>query len=973
MGKINRLQLRGISRTPSDRMNSDGGIAESLNMYIDEAESAPALLPEDVTSELGLPDGLVADRVFVHKTASYENTIAVTGKQFKAYDKTGKLMSSFPLEGEPIDIVSLGNTIVWLTADSVSYVLFRNGKYTYLGADIPFPKLQILAGGASGLKSVTVDLDELGIPGVYRSFSSAQYGEYLNSGINADENVVKILTKINEQKAVMAGELGKKGSFWGPVYIMYGVTLYNGTVVTTVPELLCRTTTTLPFVWGLTLESKFTKNGYNQEFQGGIEATIEAPAFSLEVSAEEDYDMTDWKDLVQSVDIYVSMPIDTAPDYRRVVIKEVTDTEDTSKETQTRTAKTEWGILKEEEQILGEGVFYKVKSYSLLQEESDKISKLFFTWSSEDYDVTGESLAPGADRLPSDSVDHVYIDALKVKAAKATQYNELVLLTSASNLLQFRGVVSTQWQSSNFKYTARLKFVLSDGGVVYSDEWIQLPKTGFLSFASTKATSVEMIVRLDRKVYTDQDWSDYDVETTYSYLILPMRPHPSMPCSYATIGLGKTFDKYAFEKHGSLSYEAVQNILDFGATAPYYLSLENKLLVSSASNPFVYPETKRVTFQSKTLNTAIATSALSQGQFGQFPLYVFTEDGIWAMETAADGSFLTSKPLSRDVCVNPDSITSIDNAVVFVTDKGVMLLQGAQVVNISPHMNGRHYTLEEAAKVIVEGQEGFQDLIPVVTDSTHFMAFVKDATIAYDYLGRRLIFIKADEAYQYIYKLDTNTWHKTAYHINAYCSINSYPECLVQSKGKAEQVQMWVVGNASQEEWEYLADRIKVVLPDVRDEDIDAFLTGDGPLDVTGLNEDEEREWLVNELDYYHVATECRSVVIEKTRIYNLSTPLDIESQTSVKGIIATRPFDLGAPDVLKTITDIKVRGNYTRGAVKFMLLGSMDGINFYVIGTKRGKAWKLFRLIILADLLPTERISWVDVEYDEKFVNRLR
>jgi hypothetical protein len=149
----------------------------------------------------------------------------------------------------------------------------------------------------------------------------------------------------------------------------------------------------------------------------------------------------------------------------------------------------------------------------------------------------------------------------------------------------------------------------------------------------------------------------------------------------------------------------------------------------------------------------------------------------------------------------------------------------------------------------------------------------------------------------------------------------------------------------------------------------------DSGIDVTDVHEDDQ-EWLLNEMDYYHVATyfeeskktECL------TRIYDLSTILDAaDSRIPTRGVIATRPFDLGAPDVLKTITDIKIRGPYAKGGVRFMLLGSMDGVNFYVIGTKRGKAWKLFRLIILANIEPTERISWVDVIYEEKFTNRLR
>jgi hypothetical protein len=327
--------------------------------------------------------------------------------------------------------------------------------------------------------------------------------------------------------------------------------------------------------------------------------------------------------------------------------------------------------------------------------------------------------------------------------------------------------------------------------------------------------------------------------------------------------------------------------------------------------------------------------------------------------------------------VNPDSITSIDNAVIFVTDKGVMLLQGSQVVNISPNMNGRHYTIEGTAQAIIEGQEFFKDFIPVLTDSTHFMAYVREATIAYDYPGQRLVFIKKDEKYQYVYKLDTQTWHKVAYGIDLLAPINSYPECLVRGKEYKDHtlVYWYVTDNRSQEEFDYLADKIRVKMPDLSDETIRGFLYDDRAIDVTDISE-EDLEWLVNEMDYYHVATDYEETYGSSnfTRIYDLSTILDAaDSRIPTRGVIATRPFDLGAPDVLKTITDIKIRGPYAKGGTRFMLLGSMDGVNFYVIGTKRGKAWKLFRLIILANIEPTERISWVDVIYEEKFTNRLR
>jgi hypothetical protein len=78
-------------------------------------------------------------------------------------------------------------------------------------------------------------------------------------------------------------------------------------------------------------------------------------------------------------------------------------------------------------------------------------------------------------------------------------------------------------------------------------------------------------------------------------------------------------------------------------------------------------------------------------------------------------------------------------------------------------------------------------------------------------------------------------------------------------------------------------------------------------------------------------------------------------------------------PDVFKTIIDVRARGQFPEGAVKFILQASNDGINWATLSTLRGSSWKLFRLFILADLQPTDRISYIDVQYETKFTNRLR
>ena len=89
--------------------------------------------------------------------------------------------------------------------------------------------------------------------------------------------------------------------------------------------------------------------------------------------------------------------------------------------------------------------------------------------------------------------------------------------------------------------------------------------------------------------------------------------------------------------------------------------------------------------------------------------------------------------------------------------------------------------------------------------------------------------------------------------------------------------------------------------------------------------------------------------------------------------LLVTRPFDLGEPDVRKAIKSLRIRGYFNHKDVKYMLLGSMNGIVWRKLLSLRGGSYKSFRLVILANLAPGERISWVDVDYEGRFGDKLR
>lgn len=964
---VKHIQLRGISRTPSDRLTEDGGCAESLNVQLDTSEIAPSFIPEDVSQYLNLPPDMVAERIFVHKTANYENTIYVElsddgvetsiGVIANGARKNILLLEEFERVN---DIASLGNTLVISTDKHMYYLLYKRNQYELLGTRIPFPVVSFDAeyeGENSISSGAAIELMEV---------TQKEWNEDgKQSGGHKNEAIKGMLSGFWAEYDKNILEFEKEDLFFSPVFVRYVVNLYTGTPMSSIPLLVNPSCSSMRANVLLEEGQREGQYGEMEPYSFGRISSSLLKKYKIKATLADLQQLEQWSDVIESIDIYLSTSIykNQNRNVSEMLLRNEEQGDSYNRVTMVANLSTSAEGL-----LIASASTHRVKRCFLREEVAKDIKG---GWSEEIQRLAGGFVfgpkVAGEDIilqtlpvLSGDDMKHYEINAESLHT-----YNNSLILVQPTQIVGYNhaGMAASDTfvpEISEAPTIYEMQFILngSKGDIVVNagpftlnenvgDDQKYKDYYGFIIFPDARAYKVIVTAKQGKNIYTSE---------------LDMAAHPYLDCAF-----------YSYSNPA----ERLWQIVD-GPHAPFLPGsnvddAENKIYMSDIDSPFTFPVGRRYTFSAEVVGVAIATTALSQGQFGQFPLYVFTEDGIWAMEIAADGSFVTSKPLSREVCTNPDSITSLDNAVVFVTAQGVMMLQGSQVVNISPNMNGRHYVIENAPRTIIENQDFFCDLLPALSDNTHFLAFVNEATVAYDYAGRRLIFIKKDEKYQYIYKLDTQTWHKAAYDIDLVAPINSYPECLVQGKGIRPGEYAYVTKQETQEEDEYIADRIRKVLPDITDEEVQRFLHNGGGIDVTNLSEG-DREWLYNELDYYHVLIEYVAKKVESTCIYDFSTLLDAqESQTPTRGIIATRPLDLGEPDVFKTITDVRIRGQFPKGAVKFILLGSNDGINFATLSTLRGRSWKLFRIIILADLAPTERISWIDVQYETKFTNKLR
>lgn len=204
------------------------------------------------------------------------------------------------------------------------------------------------------------------------------------------------------------------------------------------------------------------------------------------------------------------------------------------------------------------------------------------------------------------------------------------------------------------------------------------------------------------------------------------------------------------------------------------VDISSKVYTSEVQNPLYFPLSGINTVGTgSVMAVCSAVKALSQGQFGEFPLYAFTDEGVWAMHLSNTGTYSAVQPVTRDVCINPESITQMDSAVLFATDRGIMMLEGSNTVCISDVlMNSRAVGLSGmpySEKLLSES-----GLTAELAEYVPFMEFIAGCRMIYDYTNQRIIVYNPDKRYAYVYSLKDKAWGMMASTFTD--TVNAYPD-----------------------------------------------------------------------------------------------------------------------------------------------------------------------------------------------------
>ena len=222
----------------------------------------------------------------------------------------------------------------------------------------------------------------------------------------------------------------------------------------------------------------------------------------------------------------------------------------------------------------------------------------------------------------------------------------------------------------------------------------------------------------------------------------------------------------------------------------------SKIYTSATDNPFYVPFGNiNIAGGGDVRALCAATQAMSQGQFGQHPMYCFTSEGVWAMTVNDTGGWGTIQPMTRDVIGAGSLPLSLDSTVVFLSERGLLQLAGASVEILSDALSTTDTVFDMSKFTIltsaIDTKFGL-DVAPTTPTYTamrtkavyytnkHFP--MGDANLGYDSDNQRIYVSPLGQEFSWVYNIRSKLWTQSTTHIDK--QIPTYPE-LVTQQGSA--------------------------------------------------------------------------------------------------------------------------------------------------------------------------------------------
>lgn len=865
-------------------------------------------------------------------------------------------------------IEAIGNTLVVLADDGMHYLLWKDDGYINLGMQPPMLNIQF---GTSAIKSANYDVLNETMEG-----RSPHAAWKQNNGDTTDSNADHYFDttaspslNVKEEKQTEFTDfvwalvnkanatIREDGHFYAPFIVRYCYRLYDGSMIMhSAPvfiPLSMKSTFRVEVMNAVILNTSgnagLIVNGCNCICGNDSGGTLSYSsdnlakltlryrpanvALTYKYKADEVAALSDWSDIVTSVDIFVSLPILRENDSKKI--------ETATKNTFPFHYANNTPYLESWASLSGystetDGSYYSVVCDIPMLTDAEYLEKIKSTgtfYKLHSYTIS-ELNDPG--RFVEVSVGTGVLNSLASQEAMTDDYN------SHNLICPFKDAKNKN-HTSLYAYNYRLNIAAPRQKLFkgFGAEYM----TPALDNSGTPPTTVIYVYRIAVQVPTSEGNKDivysYNGYLQIQYLFLATNPlfypdtrakkmtfyyklNPSAssyycaefymePCPF----LNGAYTKGIIFDSLSPAWPSAVATDDLPTATDVFEPLENKIYTSEVNNPFYFPVTGINTIGSGTIvGLSSAAKPLSQGQFGQFPLYAFATDGVWALSVTATGSFSAVQPVTRDVCISSESITQLDASVLFASDRGIMLLEGNLARCITDSIATEHpfdviADLPQADTLHHMLHPDNDTCLP----TKPFNDFLHGCQMVYDYVHQRVIVFNPSTGtgsqptytYAYVYSLKSTLWGMMYSNLNA--AINSYPDAMAMS----------------------LIPNPQAAYPD-------------------------------------------------HTLVTFLTLDTDLDGNTRDNCLFITRPLKLGDGNALKSIHTLIQRGYFQRGDVNTVLYGSRDLVNWHIIASSvnheirnlRGTPYKYFRVASVATLTPDKSIYGITVDVEPRHTSVL-
>lgn len=764
------IKYTGITTIPSDYDCPDGDIASMINLVNENGNLVPVTPPEIL---------FVLDNnqnvLYIHKTSDYCNYIVYDTQEG---EKNGKICfftdDATNLKGittipnrELYQINSIGNTLVILTNEGMIYALYKSGTYVLMGSNPVFPSLSFRLRASMG----NSDMLYASFPGFSMGGTMGQYFLSLEAS-QAVRDTVLAYTNQYTANAKTAG------LFQYPFMIRYAYRMYDGTLNYISSPVKIYPSYGMPYLIHYT--GYEANNGLYTKFNMVVSYVVSKLYYEITNIDEVKESISEWGELVKSIDIFITPPLYTV------------DQDNMCKSIST------YGFLGP---LGGSGAFLEYCANSGNENVNGKLiyrlhnARESIGTDSLFFGMSGKSLVDNDSSLPFYLISS--IDIKKIQSGE----NIVSIENGALNSLEAKeamegdsNLTGTIVAKYAFPYNARLNLtgvtIIPPAFPIESSfQYVNGVYDDNIKKAVEKTYSYKAYIFIEaekRKVMV-HFLSSIPMNIVDSYFFYPNINATELIIERIDENGTKSYSYSKLHKHETLNgvYGSINTsfsskpdmslITDTEIGIPYL----NKIYTSEVNNPFSFPPTGvNVICSGEILGIRSATKALSQGQFGQFPLYAFTDEGIWALEVSSEGKYISKQPATRDVCNNPESITQIDTAVLFTSERGIMLIQGSESVCISEILNKKSFDIST-----LRGYEQLAQMSGLTNahlTHSNFIEYIKECAMSYDYANQRIIVFNKNHPYAYVFSLRSKTWGMIPSNFNN--PINSYPNSYIMTK-----------------------------------------------------------------------------------------------------------------------------------------------------------------------------------------------